>query len=79
LFQVGIVTRTLFRVMPELGEFTLVLAILMVLYASYGMIVAGGNVSHYTTISDAFYSLFVIMVAADGGGGSDCLMETWCP
>uniref|UniRef100_A0A061QSZ8 Polycystin cation channel PKD1/PKD2 domain-containing protein n=1 Tax=Tetraselmis sp. GSL018 TaxID=582737 RepID=A0A061QSZ8_9CHLO len=65
--QVGIVTRTLFRVLPELGEFAIVLGILMVLYASYGVIVAGSHVKQYTSITEAFYSLFVIIVAGDGG------------
>jgi len=66
--QVGTVTRTLFQVIPELGEFTLVLVVLMVLYASYGVIVAGSHVNHYTNLQDAFYSLFVLIVAGDGGG-----------
>jgi len=65
--QVGTVTRTLFRVMPDLGEFSFVLIILMSLYASYGIIVAGSHIEHYTTFADAFYSLFVIIVAGDGG------------
>uniref|UniRef100_A0A061SNM0 Polycystin cation channel PKD1/PKD2 domain-containing protein n=1 Tax=Tetraselmis sp. GSL018 TaxID=582737 RepID=A0A061SNM0_9CHLO len=65
--QVGIVTRTLFRVLPELGEFAIVLGILMVLYASYGVIVAGSHVKQYTSITEAFYGLFVIIVAGDGG------------
>ena len=66
--QVGVVTRTLLKVLPDLGEFGFVLAILMVMYASYGMIVAGGNVAQYSNLYDAFYSLFVIIVAAEGRG-----------
>ena len=66
--QVGVVTRTLFKVLPDLGEFGFVLVILMVLYASYGMIVAGANIEQYSNIYDALYSLFVIIVAAEGGG-----------
>ena len=66
--QVGTVTRTLFKALPDLGEFAFVLVILMVLYASYGMIVAGANVAQYSNLYDSFYSLFIIIVAGDGGG-----------
>ena len=70
--QVGTVTRTLFRAIPELGEFTFVMAILMFLYSAYGIIVAGPVVSHWTNLGDAFYSLFVIIAAGDGGGTIAC-------
>ena len=66
--QVGIVTRTLLRSVSAMREFLMMLTVLMVLYSSYGVIVAGGHVANYTTIQDAFYALFAIIVAGEGLG-----------